>query len=323
MTLFKLKTLISVFLVFLAASAFSAEYPNKPIHFIVPFPPGGPADILARIIGPRLTQRLGQPIIIENRPGAGGNIASDFVAKSNPDGYNLVLGFVGTHAINNSLYSSMPYDNVKDFAPIAPIASVTIMLVVHPSVPASSTGELIELAKSKPGKLTYGSPGNGTPQHLAGQLFETMAGVDMVHVPYKGAVPALTDLVGGHLSMIFSSLPPALPLINTGKLRGIAVTSLVRSPVSPSIPTISESGLKGFEIVNWYGVFAPTGTPKNIIFILNTEIVKIMNSPEVVKILSEQGAVPMTGTPEQFTTFVKDETNKWAKLVKFSGARID
>jgi tripartite-type tricarboxylate transporter receptor subunit TctC len=323
MTILKLKTLISIFLVFLAASACAAEYPNKPIHLIVPFPPGGPADILARIIGPRLTQRLGQPIIIENRPGAGGNIASDFVAKSNPDGYKLVLGFVGTHAINNSLYLNMPYDNIKDFTPIAPVASVSIMLVVHPSVPASSIVELIELAKLNPGKLTYGSPGNGTPQHLAGQLFETMAGVDMVHVPYKGAVPALTDLVGGHLSMIFSSLPPALPLVNNGKLRGIAVTSLARSPISPSIPTISESGLKGFEIVNWYGVFAPSGTPKNIISILNSEIVKIMTSPEVVKILSEQGAIPMSGTSEQFTIFIKDETSKWAKLVKYSGARID
>ena len=323
MTILKLKTLISIFLVFLAASACAAEYPNKPIHLIVPFPPGGPADILARIIGPRLTQRLGQPIIIENRPGAGGNIASDFVAKSNPDGYKLVLGFVGTHAINNSLYLNMPYDNIKDFTPIAPVASVSIMLVVHPSVPASSIVELIELAKLNPGKLTYGSPGNGTPQHLAGQLFETMAGVDMVHVPYKGAVPALTDLVGGHLSMIFSSLPPALPLVNNGKLRGIAVTSLARSPISPSIPTISESGLKGFEIVNWYGVFAPSGTPINIISILNSEIVKIMTSPEVVKILSEQGAIPMSGTSEQFTIFIKDETSKWAKLVKYSGARID
>lgn len=323
MTLLKIKTLICGFLVFFSASAFSAEYPNKPIHLIVPFPPGGPADILARIIGPRLAQRLGQPIIIENRPGAGGNIASDFVAKSNPDGYNLVLGFVGTHAINNSLYTNMPYDNIKDFAPVAPIASVSIMLVVHPSVPASSISQLIELAKSKPGKLTYGSPGNGTPQHLAGQLFETMAGVDMVHVPYKGAVPALTDLLGGHLSMIFSSLPPALPHVNNGKLRGIAVTSLVRSPVSPSIPTVSESGLKGFEIINWYGVLAPSGTPKNIITTLNTEIVKIMNLPEVAKVLFEQGAVPMTSTPEQFATFIKDETGKWAKLVKFSGARID
>jgi tripartite-type tricarboxylate transporter receptor subunit TctC len=266
---------------------------------------------------------LGQPIIIENRPGAGGNIASEYVAKAKPDGYNLVLGFVGTHAINSSLYSNMPYDNIKDFAPVTPIASVSIMLVVDPSLPVSSIGQLIELAKSKPGKLTYGSPGNGTPQHLAGELFETMAGVDMVHVPYKGAVPALTDLLGGHLSMIFSSLPPALPHVNNGKLRGIAVTSLVRSPIAPSIPTISESGLKGFEIVNWYGVLAPARTPKNIISILNTEIVKIMNLPEVAKTLSEQGAVPMTSSPEQFATFMKDETVKWAKLVKFSGARID
>jgi tripartite-type tricarboxylate transporter receptor subunit TctC len=323
MTFLKLKNLICGFLVFLSASAFSAEYPNKPIHLIVPFPPGGPADILARIIGPRLSQSLGQPIIIENRPGAGGNIASEYVAKAKPDGYNLVLGFVGTHAINSSLYANMPYDNVKDFAPVTPIASVSIMLVVHPSIPASSIGQLIEQAKLNPGKLTYGSPGNGTPQHLAGELFETMANVDMVHVPYKGAVPALTDLLGGHLSMIFSSLPPALPHVNNGKLRGIAVTSLARTPIAPSIPTISESGLKGFEVVNWYGVLAPARTPKNIISRLNTEIVKIMNMPEVVKMLSEQGAVPMTSTPEQFGSFIKDETSKWAKLVKFSGARID
>ena len=308
---------------FLPVTVLAEVYPSKPIRIVAPFPPGGPADILSRIIGHKLSQSWGQQVIVDNRPGAGGNIGADLVAKAAPDGYTLLLGFVGTHAINASLYAKMPYDNVKDFEPVSQIAAVTIVLVVHPSVPASSIKELIALAKSKPGQLTFGSPGNGTPQHLAGQLFNTMAGVDMLHVPYKGAVPALTDLLGGQLSMIFSSMPPALPLVKTGKIRALGVTSATRSPAASDIPTISESGLPGYEVKNWYGILAPRGTPKEIVSKLNAEIVKILNMPDVKESLAVQGAEPVSGTPEQFAAYIKEETEKWAKIVKYSGARLD
>ena len=308
---------------FLPVTVLAEVYPSKPIRIVAPFPPGGPADILSRIIGHKLSQSWGQQVIVDNRPGAGGNIGADLVAKAAPDGYTLLLGFVGTHAINASLYAKMPYDNVKDFEPVSQIAAVTIVLVVHPSVSASSIKELIALAKSKPGQLTFGSPGNGTPQHLAGQLFNTMAGVDMLHVPYKGAVPALTDLLGGQLSMIFSSMPPALPLVKTGKIRALGVTSATRSPATPAIPTITESGLPGYEVNNWYGILAPRGTPKEIVSKLNAEIVKILNMPDVKESLAVQGAEPVSGTPEQFAAYIKAETEKWAKIVKYSGARLD
>lgn len=316
-------SLLAMLISFFPVTVLAEVYPSKPIRIVAPFPPGGPADILSRIIGHKLSQSWGQQVIVDNRPGAGGNIGADLVAKAAPDGYTLLLGFVGTHAINASLYAKMPYDNVKDFEPVSQVAVVTIMLVVHPSVPASSIKELIALAKSKPGQLTFGSPGNGTPQHLAGQLFNTMAGVDMLHVPYKGAVPALTDLVGGQISMIFSSMPPALPLVKTGKIRALGVTSATRSPAAPAIPTITESGLPGYEVKNWYGILAPRGTPKEIVSMLSVEIVKILNMPDVKESLAVQGAEPVTGTPEQFATYIKEETQKWAKIVKNSGARLD
>lgn len=304
--------------------ALAAEvYPGKPIKIVAPFPPGGPVDILSRTIGSKLAQSLGQPVVVENRAGAGGNIGSDAVAKSAPDGYTLLMGFVGTHAINPSLYSKMPYDNVKDFEPVSLVAEVTIVLVVNPAIPANSIGQLIALAKSRPGELTFGSPGNGTPQHLAGELFNFISGVKIRHVPYKGAVPALTDLLGGQISMIFSSMPPALPHIKSGKLRALGVTSTARSPVTPELPTIAESGLTGYEVKNWYGIFAPRGTPKEIVTKLNAEIVKILNMPDVKESLSLQGAEPSTSTPQEFAAYVKDETEKWAKIVKYSGVKVD
>lgn len=298
-------------------------YPSKTIRIVAPFPPGGPADILSRVIGNKLSQSWGQQVIVDNRPGAGGNIGADHVAKAAPDGYTLLLGFVGTHAINPSLYSKMPYDNVKDFEPVAQVATVTIVLVLHPSVPASSIRELIALAKSRPGELTFGSPGNGTPQHLAGELFNTMAGVKMLHVPYKGAVPALTDLLGGRTSMIFSSMPPALPHVRTGKLKALAVTSLTRSAAAPDVQTIAEAGLPGYVVNNWYGILAPRGTPKEIVSKLNAEIVKIMSMPDVKESLSVQGAEAFTGTPEEFAGYIRQETAKWARIVQYSGARLD
>jgi tripartite-type tricarboxylate transporter receptor subunit TctC len=303
--------------------AHAQNYPNKSIRLIVPFPPGGPADILSRAIGQKLTDSWSQQVVVDNRAGAGGAIGSELAAKAAPDGYTLLMGFVGTHAINPSLYSKLPYDNVKSFEPVSLVATATIILVLHPSLPAKSVKELIALAKSKPGELTFGSPGNGTPQHLAGELFSTMAGVKMTHVPFKGAVPAISDLLGGRISLVFSSAPPALPHVATGKLRALAVTSGKRSSVAPDLPTVAESGLPAFEVINWYGVLVPARTPKAVVDKLNAEIAKIMKMPDVKERLSSVGIETFSSTPAQFAAFIKDETAKWAKVVKFSGARLD
>jgi tripartite-type tricarboxylate transporter receptor subunit TctC len=310
-------------LLFAAANACAQSYPGKQIRFVVPFPPGGPADILSRTIGQVLSESWSQQVVIDNRAGAGGNIGAEIVAKAPPDGYTMLMGFVGTHAINSSLYRDMPFDPVRDFEPVALVAMVTIILVVHPSVPVKSVRELIALAKAKPGELSFGSPGNGTPQHLAGELFDTMTGVKMVHVPYKGAVPALTDLLGGRLSLIFSSMPPALPHVQSGKLRALGVTSGARSPAAPEVPTIAQSGLPGYEVINWYGVLVPARTPRDIVGKLNAEVVRIMNLPAVKERLAAQGAETYTSSPEKFADYIKKETEKWAKVVKFSGAKLD
>jgi tripartite-type tricarboxylate transporter receptor subunit TctC len=315
--------LSAAFFVFTQHGALAQTYPDKAIRLIVPFPPGGPADILSRAIGQKLTDSWSQPVVIDNRAGAGGGIGSDLAAKAAADGYTLLMGFVGTHAINPSLYTKLPYDNVKSLEAVSLVATATIILVLHPSVNAKTVAELISLAKSKPGELTFGSPGNGTPQHLAGELFNTMAGVKMVHIPFKGAVPAINDLLGGRISLIFSSAPPALPHVKTGRLRALAVTSGKRSTVAPDLPTISEAGLSGFEVINWYGVLAPAGAPKAIITKLNAEIVKILGMPDVKERLSAVGIETLGSTPEQFAAFIKSETAKWAKVVKASGARLD
>ena len=316
-------SLATATLLFAAATASAQSYPVKQIRFVVPFPPGGPADILARTLGQSLAETWAQQVVIDNRAGAGGNIGAEIVAKAPPDGYTMLMGFVGTHAINSSLYRTLPFDAVKDFEPVALVAVVTIILVVHPSVPVKTVKELIALAKARPGELSFGSPGNGTPQHLAGELFNTMTSVKMVHVPYKGAVPALTDLLGGRLSMIFSSMPPALPHVQSGKLRALGVTSATRSPAAPDVPTIAQSGLKGYEVINWYGVLVPAKTPKEIVGKLNGEVVRIMNLPAVKERLAAQGAETYTSTPEKFADMIRTETEKWAKVVKFSGAQLD
>ena len=316
-------SLAAATLLFAAATASAQSYPVKQIRFVVPFPPGGPADILARTIGQSLSETWAQQVVIDNRAGAGGNIGAEIVAKAPPDGYTMLMGFVGTHAINSSLYRTLPFDAVKDFEPVALVAMVTIILVVHPSLPVKSVKELIALAKAHPGELSFGSPGNGTPQHLAGELFNTMTSVKMVHVPYKGAVPALTDLLGGRLSMIFSSMPPALPHVQSGKLRALGVTSATRSAAAPDVPTIAQSGLKGYEVINWYGVLVPAKTPKEIVGKLNGEVVRIMNLPAVKERLAAQGAETYTSTPEKFADMIRTETEKWAKVVKFSGAQLD
>ena len=305
------------------ASAQAPAYPTKPVRIVVPFPAGGATDILARAVAQKLTETWGQAFVVDNRPGAGGNIGSELVAKAAPDGYTLEMGTVGTHAINASLYAKMPYDHVKDFAPIILVAGVPNVLVVNPAVPVNSVQELIAYAKANPGKLNFASSGSGTSIHLSGELFKVMAGVQMTHIPYKGSAPALADLLGGQVQLMFDNLPPSLPQIKGGKLRALGVTSAARAPALPDTPTIAESGLPGFEASSWFGLLAPAGTPPAIIAKLNTEIAKWLASPEAREKLVAIGANIAGGTPEDFARHIRVETAKWAKVVKESGAKVD
>ena len=304
------------------ASAQVANYPDKPIRIVSPFPVGGIADTFSREIGKKLTETWGQPVIIENRTGAGGNIGADVVAKSAPDGYTLVIGNIGTHAVNVSLFPSMPFDTIRDFTPIVHVLDAEGLLVVNPSVKATTVPELIALARSEPGKLSYGSGGLGTTSHLAGELFKSMTKVDIVHVPYKGNVPAITDLLGGQTSMAFATMPTVLPHVRAGKLRALAVLGATRSPALPEVPTIAES-VPGFEVSNWIGLFGPTGTPAAIVARLNAEVQKIMRSPEIQKRLETEGAEFIPMSPEQFAAFQKFELAKWAKTIKDANIKID
>ena len=306
-----------------ASAQGAATYPTKPIKIVVPFPPGGATDILARAIGAELQKAFGQTVLIENKAGAGGNPGADMVAKSPPDGYTLVMATVGTHGINMALYSKMPYDAVKDFEPITLVAGVPNLLVVHPSVAAKNVAELTALAKAQPGKLNVASSGNGTSIHMAAELYKLMAGVDILHVPYKGSSFALTDLLGGQVQLMFDNMPSALPHVKAGKLRALAVTSPKRSSALPDIPTMDEEGLKGFDATSWFGLLAPAGTPKDIIAKLNAAAVKALATPEMRERLASQGAEAVGNTPEQFAAFIKAEIEKWAKIVKASGARVD
>ncbi|MBI2318924.1 MAG: tripartite tricarboxylate transporter substrate binding protein, partial [Betaproteobacteria bacterium] len=291
------------------------RYPSKPIRLIVPFPPGGGNDILARIIAPKLTESLGQQIVIDNRPGATGTIGSELAARSAPDGYTLLMVTSSTIAVNPSL-SKLPYDPLNDFAPVTQLAGYQLILVVNPSVPAKSVKELIALAKSKPGQLNYASPGSGTSMHLAGELFNAMAGVDMVHIPYKGSVPGMTDMLGGRVQIGFNTMLSTMPYVKAGKLRALALTSAERSPALPDLPTVAEAGVPGYEATSWYGIVAPARTPKEIITELNTELVKILKMPDIREKLSSQGVEPVTNTPEQFAAYIKAEIAKWAKVIK-------
>ena len=305
------------------AGALAQTWPSKPIKYVVPFAPGGTTDILARTVGDKLSIALGQPVVVENKPGAGGGVGADFTAKAAPDGYTIMGGTISTHAINASLYSNLPYDPIKDFAAITMIARVPNLLVINPAIPAKNVSELIALMKANPGKYTFASSGNGTSQHLSGELFKSTAGVDMQHIPYKGSPPALQDVVGGQVSMTFDNITTAWPLAKAGKLRALAVTTAKRSSVAPEVPTLAESGLPGFEIGSWQGVFAPAGTPPEIVKRLNAEIVKILNMPEVREKLIALGAEPVGDTPEQFSAYVKSEVVKWSDIVKKSGAKVD
>ena len=302
--------------------ATSQPYPSKPVRIIVNFPAGGVADIYARIIGAKVQESWGQPVVVENRTGGGGNIGADAVAKSAPDGYTLNMSAIGPHAVNVSLFSKMPYDPVKDFAAIALVLEAEGLLVVHPTVPASNVAELIAYARANPGKLTFASAGPGTASHLAGELFKTMAKVDMLHIPYKGNVPAITDLLAGQTSLLFATMPTVLPHAKAGKLRAIATLGSERSAATPELPTIGET-LKGFEVNNWIGLFAPAGTPPEIVRRWNAEVMRVMQSSDIQARLPVDGARFTPNTPEQFSAFVKSEIAKWAPVVKASGARVD
>ena len=298
-------------------------WPSRPIRFIVPFPPGGATDILARAAAQKLTEAWGQSVVVDNRPGAGGNIGSELVAKAAPDGYTLEMGTVGTHAINSSLYAKMPYDHVKDFTPIILVAGVPNVLEVNPELPVHSVAELIAYAKANPGKLNFASSGSGTSIHLSGELFKVMAGVQMTHIPYKGSAPAMQDLLGGQVQLMFDNLPPSLPQIKAGKLRALAVTTATRAPALPDVPTIAEAGLPGYESSSWFGLLAPTGTPRDIVVKLNAEIASWLATPEAREKLTAIGAIAMGGTPEDFARHIAAETTKWAGVVKASGAKVD
>ena len=305
------------------ASAIAQAYPDKPIRLVVPFPAGGGADSMARPLALKLTALLGQPVVLDHRAGAGGAIAAETVAIAPPDGYTLMFATLGTHAINASLYSKLRYDPVKDFAPVALTHVAPRVLVVHPSITAGSVKELIALARANPGKLTFGSSGNGGVNHLSGELFKSLAGIDMIHVPYKGAAPAAVDLLGGRLSMVFDSIVVWSDHIKAGKVRALGVSSLARSSALPSTPTIAEAGLPGFDVANWLGVLAPARTPHAVVQRLNAEIKLAMADADMRQQLAAVGIDPAYSTPEAFAGIIRQDIAKWAAVVKATGAKID
>jgi tripartite-type tricarboxylate transporter receptor subunit TctC len=307
----------------LPALARAQAYPARPVRIVVTFPVGGAPDILARLIGGRLQEQWGQPVVVENKPGAGGNIGAESVARSPADGYTLVMGTVGTHAINASLYAKMPYDPVRDFAPVILVASTPNLLVVNNDVPARSVQELVALARQKPGMLHFGSPGVGTSVHVSGELFNTLAGVKTVHVPYKGRQFAIPDLMSGQIQFMFDNMPSALPVAREGKLRALAVTSAQRHPAAPDIPTMAESGLAGFEAMSWFAVYAPAGTPAEVVAKLNADINRVLALPDVREKLGGVGLDIAGGTPGELGAYTRSELAKWATVVKASGARAD
>ena len=316
------RTGIAVLLAVVATSAFAQGYPAKPARVVVPYPPGGPTDIVARVVSQKLTEQTGQQFIVENRPGAGGNIGAEAVAKSPGDGYTLLVATTA-HAINPSLFKSLGYNLTKDFAPVSQLTSGPLVIVANPSVPAKSVQELIALAKAKPGTLNYASSGNGQSTHLSAELFATMAGIKMNHIPYKGSAPALTDVMGGQASLMFDTMLSAMPQVKNGKLKAIAVTSAARSPAAPDVPTVAESGLPGYEAIAWNGLLVPAGTPADVVAKLNAELKKALDAPDVKDRFSAQGFGAAWNTREAFAKFIQAELDKWAKVVKVSGATLD
>jgi len=305
------------------AATISQTYPSRPIRYIVPFAPGGPTDIMSRAIGERVAAAWGQLVVVDNRGGAGGSLGAELVAKAAPDGYTVMIGHVGTHAINASLYQKLAYDPVKDFTPITLVATLPLALVVNPAVPAKTAAELIALARNKPGTLNFASAGNGGPTHLAGELLRTLAAIDIVHVPYKGNAAALTELVGGQVQMMFSNLLTSMPHVRTGRLRALAVSTAKRSAQAPDLPTIAEAGVPGYDVTPWYGILGPAGLPAAIVTRWNREVARIVQLPDMKEKFVAQGIDLVSSTPEAFAALIKAELPKWRKVVRDSGAKVD
>ncbi len=320
-----LRLLAAVALVALAPLAgLAAEpFPGKQVRFVVPYPPGGPLDTVARLLGQKVSASIKQPVVVENVPGAGGNIGAGVVARAAPDGYTILMGAVATHAINPTLYPSIPYNAEKDFIAVTQIASTPNVLVVNNAVPATSVAEFIALAKSRPGKLNFASGSTGSAGHLAGELFKSLAGVDMAHIPYKGAAAAMQDLLGGRVDLMFDNFASSLAQVKAGKIRALAVTTAKRTALAPELPTIAESGLRGFDISTWFGIFVPAGTPKPVVDRLHDEFVKALAASDVREKMIALGAEPVGNRPEEFAAYVKIEAAKYAKLIKASGAKVD
>ncbi len=308
--------------VFIAAGALAQNYPNKPIRLVLPYPPGGGTDVIARPLAQKLTENFGQQVIVDNRGGANGNIGMEFVAKSAPDGYTLLFALTAQYAINPSLYPKLSYDPVKDYAPISLLANAPYLLVVHPSMPSKSTAELIALMKARPGQLAYSSAGNGSGAHLAGEMFRSLAKVEMTHVPYKGAGLAMPDLIAGQVQLSFVTYTAAGPHIKTGRLRALGVTTAKRSPTLPDLPAIAET-VAGYDSAVWYGFAAPAGTPSDIIARLNSEVLRVLAAPDFRNRITLEAVAPIGTSPEEFGNFMKTEIVRWAKVVRESGARVD
>ncbi|GAB3467559.1 Bug family tripartite tricarboxylate transporter substrate binding protein [Polaromonas eurypsychrophila] len=309
-------------------AAAQSGWPNKPVRIVVPFAPGGTTDILARAVAPELTKAFGQPFVVDNRAGAGGNVGADLVAKSPADGYTLLMGTVGTHGINKSIYAKMPFDPQKDFAPITLVAGVPNVMVMNTEKAAklgiNNVADFVKYAKANPGKLSMASSGNGTSIHLAGELFKSQNGIFMTHIPYRGSGPALLDMIGGNVDVMFDNLPSAMPQIKGGKLKAFAVTSAERSGAMPELPTVAEAGkLKGFEASSWFGLLAPAGTPPEIVSRIQQEVAKALATPAIKEKMLAQGAIPSGNTPQEFAKLIDSEITKWAQVVKVSGAKVD
>ena len=307
----------------LPATSAQSAYPARPVRLLVPSTPGGSVDTLSRAIATRLSDKWSQQVVVDNRPGAGGVIAADLAAKSPPDGYTLFMCTVASCANNVSLYRSLPYDPLKDFEPVTLVATQMLMLLVNPSIPAASVKELVALAKANPGKYSFASAGNGTGGHLSGELFKMLGGIELLHVPYKGVAPALIDVVGGQVSMTFSSILTSLPQVKSGKVKPLAVTGAKRSPAAPDLPTMSEAGVKGYESATWYAVLAPAKTSREIVGKLNTDVVAIIRQPDVRDRLSKEGADPVGSTPQELSAYMRSEIAKWAKVIKAAGVQAN
>jgi tripartite-type tricarboxylate transporter receptor subunit TctC len=303
--------------------AAAQAYPSKPIRFVVPYPPGGPLDTVARLLAQKVSENVKQPVIVDNKPGAGGNIGADAVAKSPPDGHTILMGAVATHAINPTLYANIPYDPVRDFLPVTQVASTPNVLIVNSSVPATNVREFIAHAKANAGKLNFGSGSTGSAGHLAGELFKTMAGIDMTHVPYKGAAPAMQDLIGGQVQLMFDNFASASTQVRASRVRALAVTTARRSALAPDLPTIAESGLPGFDISTWFGIFVPAGTPRDIVERLHAEFTRALAAPDVREKMLNLGAEPVGNRPEEFAAYIRAEAEKYGRVIKSSGARAD